>query len=364
MPMGLRRRVLDDPRPEDTGHRPEQTLARRAFLVGTATAAFATACTRTRQNTPASCARGPAQVELWSFFDLPADDPRSRELSGVAWDTERRVLWAVQDETPYIVALIPDRDFRSWRFGETITVDAGGPVDLEGLVVFRDGFFVCSEQGPRIFEVDRTGTFRSDLAVPPRFREARSNKSLESLTMSPSGRYLFTTTEAALERDGERATAQTGTRVRILRMDRTSAQLAEHTYETDSAPYEGGDWGIADLAAISDTELFVLERGWSKGRGNTARIYQTALDERASCLGLDQLSATGPVLAKTLRVDLSKLQATGLPEPKQPQPAPLLDNYEGIALGPRLPNGRQSLLVVSDDNGHANQFARVLVLAV
>ena len=42
---------------------------------------------------------------------------------------------------------------------------------------------------------------RNEIHVPARFRDARSNKSLESLTMSPDGRFLYTTSEAALERD-------------------------------------------------------------------------------------------------------------------------------------------------------------------
>jgi Esterase-like activity of phytase len=108
----------------------------------------------------------------------------------------------------------------------------------------------------------------------------------------------------------------------------------------------------------------VLERGWSKGYGNTVRIYRTALDARASCGDVDRLSSSSPALAKTLQIDLSTLTASGLPEPKQTQPAPLLDNYEGLSLGPRLHDGRPTLLLVSDDNGHADQFARVLVLAL
>jgi hypothetical protein len=339
-------------------------LSRRELLLGIG--ALGVSCTG-RAEAPARVATplvsGP--VELWSFFDLPADDRRSRELSGIAWDPRERTLWAVQDETPTLVALVPDRDLRAWQFGPTITIDVGSPVDFEGLVIVPGGFIVCSEEGPRVVEVDRQGKLRRDIALPARFRDARTNKSLESLTVSPSGRYLFTTSESALERDGDGATPQAGTRIRILRLDRESgAVVSEHVYETDPLPYERGDWGVSDLAALSDDELFVLERGWAKGHGNTARIYHTALDAKASCLGTEELGPTLPVLRKTLRVDLGKIDAHGIPEAKQPQASPLLDNYEGIAIGPRLADGRPSLIVVSDDNGRDYQVARVLVLAV
>jgi Esterase-like activity of phytase len=346
-------------------------LGRRRFLSGAA-GLLAAACTGTRPDPPpprtavalGNEPRRPGGPEVWSFFDLPAADPRSRELSGAAWDAKERVLWAVQDENPSIVSLVPDRELRTWKFGETIDLECRAPVDLEGLVIVPEGFIVCSEDGPRVIEVDRKGHFVREMTLPPRFADARNNKSLESLTVSPSGRYLFTTTEVALRHDGGRATMQSGTRVRILRMDRTNGEVTQHTYVTDPVPYEVGDWGVADLAALDDTQLFVLERGWSKGYGNTVRVYETELDDRASCSLVEHLSASSPMLGKTLRVDLATLPAAGLPKPKQPQPSALLDNYEGMAIGPRLPNGRPSLFLVSDDNGHINQVARILVLGL
>ncbi len=369
LPLRLQRQATDEVTP----------LRRRDFLAGLLAGALA-GCT-SRPDGGAALPALPArtgqrlgrtgrEVELWSWFDLPAADVRSRELSGIAWDERAGTLWAVQDETPNIVPLVPDRDFKTWTFGETIAVEVGGAVDLEGLVVLPDGFIVCSEVGPRIVEVDRLGRFRSEIPLPARFNEARTNKSLESLTMSPSGRYLFTTTEVALGRDGGRATTSAGTRVRIVRMNRDEVtggfrQTSEHAYETDPAPFDGSDWGISDLCAVGDDELLVMERGFAAGRGNTVRIYHATLDGRASCLGIDELTPRLPTLDKALRVDLCRLGgAIGLPEPKQPQPTALLDNYEGLSLGPRLPDGRSSLIVVSDDNQRANQVARILVLAV
>jgi hypothetical protein len=304
------------------------------------------------------------KVELWSWFDLP-DDSRSRELSAAAWDEAARVLWAVQDAHARIVALVPDQDLRTWSLGATIPLLVDGPLDLEGLVVTPDGFLVSSEIGPRIVEVDRSGRYRRDIPVPPRFRDARPNKSLEALSASPSARYLFTTTEASLPKDGALASASTGMRLRIVRIDRSSMEeVSEHLYTTDPLPYAGGELGISDLAALSDDTLLVLERGYSRERGNTGRIYQTSLHPSASSLGVDQLAADQPSLTKTLRIDIGKLEAPGMPKPKQAQASPILDNYEGLALGPRLRDGRSSLIVVSDDNAHADQVARVLVLAV
>lgn len=340
---------------------------RRELLRSLGAMCLVTACgpttAATRVSRPSAAAFGGA-ISVYSWFDLPTD-PRSRELSGIAWDEATRTLWAVQDETANIVPLIPDGRLQKWSFGSTIELKMTFPLDLEGIVILADGFVVASEKGPRLLEVDRKGRLRRDISLPAHFANARDNKSLESLSMSPGGGYLFTTTEAALSSDGNKATKDAGTRLRILRIPRDSGDIAEHAYATDPAPHDSGDYGVADMAAFSNDDLLVLERGWARGSGNTARIYRVSLnDAGSSCLATPVLAPNGPVMEKKLVVDLAKLAASGLPAVKQPQESPLLDNFEGLALGPILPDGRQSLVLVSDDNGRTDQFARIVVLAV
>ena len=333
-------------------------------LAGLCAALAGAGCPSTRAPQTATAAGLSGKVALWSWFDLP-DEPRSRELSGIAWDDATRTLWAVQDESANIVPILPNADLTAWGFGPTITLRMSFPLDLEAIVVTPDGFIVASEKGPRILEVDREGKLRRDLPLPEHFEKARDNKSLESLTMSPDGRWLFTTTEEALSCDGARATTKAGTRVRILRMPRGEGDTSEHTYTTDPSPHETGDYGIADMCALSAVEVLVLERGWAHGYGNTIRVYRAHLDDpKTSCLAVPTLDASSPTMAKELLVDLGKLPTHGLPPPRQAQSSPLLDNFEGLALGPRLRDGRQSLILVSDDNGRSDQFARIVVLAI
>ena len=56
-------------------------------------------------------------------------------------------------------------------------------------------------------------------------------------------------------------------------------------------------------------------------------------------------------MKKTLLLDLNTL---GIP----------LDNVEGMTLGPRLPDGRRSLVLVSDNNFAASQFTQFLLFAL
>ena len=41
-----------------------------------------------------------------------------------------------------------------------------------------------------------------------------------------------------------------------------------------------------------------------------------------------------------------------------------IDNIEGMTFGPPLPDGRQTLVIVSDNNFNAGQFTQFIVLAV
>ena len=59
----------------------------------------------------------------------------------------------------------------------------------------------------------------------------------------------------------------------------------------------------------------------------------------------------GGAVDKTLLLNLDDL---GIP----------LDNVEGMTLGPKLPDGRQSLVMVSDNNFATSQFTQFLLFAI
>lgn len=197
----------------------------------------------------------------------------------------------------------------------------------------------------------------------------RNNLAFESLTITPNQTTLFSATENALFQDGALATATTTSPSRLLQYNLTTGlPEKEYLYEVDKVavapptPVSFNTNGLVDLLAIDDRgTLLALERSFTAdvpGTGNTIKIYeittQGATDISAinalSSLTAEQRAAIQPV-QKRLLLNLDDLKLpTGL------------DNIEGIEFGPKLADGRQSIVLVSDNNFSATQFTQILAL--
>lgn len=245
--------------------------------------------------------------------------------------------------------------------GEPFT---GADFDGEGLVVARRGeLLAASETEPSIRRFSSSGRLLEELAVPQRFRVApeggaQPNQSFESLALSPSGRSLFTAVEGPLAADGR--TEDGRSRIRILRYERGPGSAYEPA-EQFFYLAEAGQ-GVVEIVALSDSELLVLERGFVSGEGNTVRIFRVSLAGAPDVSGEPTLADPRlDPLAKRLLVDLSDCPPASAQSPGT-QENPLLDNFEGLALGPRLSGGRRTLLLLSDDNFNDVQVTRVVAL--
>ena len=310
----------------------------------------------------------PAPVEVLTCVDLPRDDPRSHDLSGLAWDPAEHLLYAISDREPWIVVLAPRPDLSAYELREPIALNL--PVerwDGEAIAVAGDRFLlVADETEPAVFSVDREGHGEVRLALPS-FTGIRHNRGLEGLgyTASASGRYVLAVNEQALDSDGPTSSVERGTVVRLLRHPLDGGPDLEVAYLTDPvfAAGDRGDNGVSDIAPLSPDRVLVLERAWVQGNGNSVRLYEVDLRTAKDMLGLPDARAAVPI-AKRLVADIALLADERCPPPSQWQRRRTLENYEGMALGPMLPDGRRVLFLISDDNTHATQDARVLALAI
>ena len=306
-------------------------------------------------------------VSIHGHTDLPRT-AATQALSATFYDAATNTLWAMPDRTPSLLPLAGSADFRTWTPGTPVPLTGrpGSAWDGEGLTRAGGAFIaVTMETTPTVERFDPSGAFLGAVDVPAIYTHPRSgNKGLESLTSSPDGAFLFAANEQALEVDGSGPTKTAGSVVRILRRELATGKETQHAYRTEGlGAGTGGDMGVSELAALSATRLLVLERGYQSDLGSTVRIFHVDLAGAPDVQGEASLGAGTASVAKELVVDLGALPSEGFTHPGT-QPSPVLDNYEALALGPALPDGRRLLFVTSDDNQSRAQVARVLVLAV
>lgn len=319
----------------------------------------------------------PPGSPLLAHVDLePILGNDAHELSGSYYDSNTRRLYAVSDRSPRIACLTVSTDYRSFALCDKIRLKGSMASKWDGeALAWRGGEFyiVANETNAEVERFDGAGLFLGQVSLPHApYDRVLENKGLESLTISPTGKYLFVANEFALR--GDPAAPSSGATIRIARRSLDSGIDAACAYRTE--PYRG-DFGVSEMVALSDTELLVLERDYVAGEGNTVRLFH--VDVADADLGHSNLGRTGacgsevlspsplgsavPVLTKTLVLDFASLPSQGVRHPGTQQHN-LLDNYEAMALGPRLEDGRQIVFVTSDDNGNTQQVARTLVLAL
>ncbi len=249
--------------------------------------------------------------------------------------------------------------------------------DPEGMVLNpRDYTLYLASEGDAVALVDPFvnqytlgGTLIDELRIRNKYLPVadgtfgiRQNLAFESLAITPNGRKLITATEGALAQDGPAASLTEGSYVRVMVFKLPSERPAgEWVYPVDPVvdePIPEGSFivnGLVELLPIDNRgTMLALERSFSVGvPGNDIRLYETSIRGVKDVTALQALDgATFDVMKKELVLDLDDL---GL----------LLDNVEGMVFGPMLPDGRQSLIMVSDNNFNPNgQFTQFLAFAV
>ncbi len=192
----------------------------------------------------------------------------------------------------------------------------------------------------------------------------RQNLAFEAAAVAPNGRHLFVGMEGALAQDGPAATLNGASAARILRYNLATGSLdRQYLYYTDpiaEPPVPSTQFavsGLVELLPFNDEFMLSMERSFSVGApstGNTIKLYSVAFPGADNVNGADSIAGSlGSILPvkKTLLLDLRTL---GVP----------LDNVEGMTLGPTLPDGRRSVVLVSDNNFAANQFTQFLLFAL
>lgn len=314
-------------------------------------------------------------------------------LSALAYDRDRDVFYALSDDRAdprfYTLALsfgaAPDAHptIASVRViqvthlqDETGHSYAPNRLDPEGLALSPRGSVLISSEGvpdhdspPALNEYDlTTGQLRTRFRLPDRYlpdatdsptQGIRSNQGLEALTLNPlpggatqlEPFRLFTATESALAQDYDTDPSHplTNRFLHYLIGQNQSTLISEHAYPLSLEPMGAVSQGLTELLALDQGGHFLaLERVYGL-RGFGAKLFQLATGgatDTSAIARLNPLPAGVRPIQKRLLLDFADLD----------QP---IDNLEGMALGPPLPDGSDSLWIVSDNNFSADQRTQI-----
>jgi hypothetical protein len=195
-------------------------------------------------------------------------------------------------------------------------------------------------------------------------KNIKHNAAFEASSKSIDKKGFWTAIEAPLKADGdEPGFKKTSSPIRITYFNKTSKKATKqfaYQLEHISKPSKG-DINLNGVTAIleyKENHFFVIERAYQNEfgvYGNTVRIFEAIIENNTTnILEFDSLKSSKFIpLKKRLLFDFKNV--------KDKLTDKIVDNIEGITLGPKLSNGNQSLILISDYNFHIygkqlNQF--------
>ena len=267
--------------------------------------------------------------------------------------------------------------------------------DHEAIVKVSDSTLVIASEGYcrlKEFPILPTSADAAKVGYQQNLWESRwpsadfyPNYNFESLAFDSVRQYLWTIPESTLRKDGQPATPQNGlaNQLRLMRFDwgkmkenrnkeayseqvsskKDSRCMTTYAYQMDQpSTYKKADiyvMGVSELCALPDGQLLILEREAfipkiKIGAFCKCKLYlvnplnseEFSMKEKFSMK--ENISSDTPFLKKRLLAEWK----TGLSLSKRS-----FANYEGMCLGPKLEDGSQVVILLSDSQ---DQYAGVL----
>jgi len=325
-------------------------------------------------------------------------------FSDIYYDTNRNEWWGLSDRGPGGGTISYDTRVQrftidvnqntgaisNFKIAETVIFKSGSQTlnglapsptstlglahDPEGVVINpkNGNFLISDEYGPSVREFSRSGELLRTFITPanllprngeilnfaggtpePNIAGKRTNRGFEGLAISPDGKFAFAMLQSAMLDEG----GGNGKVNRIVKFDMATGEaVAQYAYEMKR---NGQGQGISALVAINDHEFFVLERN-NRGVGVGAdfatadkEVYRIDLKGATDVSGID-LDAAGASYTKVsksgrvLDLDADTLADLGNKSPEK---------WEGLAIGPKLANGKYLLLAGTDNDYSVTQNA-------
>ena len=319
-------------------------------------------------------------------------------LSGLTYDRQRDRFYAISDDRHqprfYTLKLDIDQHQPDKIQIEKVTVEKvtflknesgeiypDNTVDAEGIALTpRRTVFIASEGSikqnvmPFIGEFDlNSGQRQQNLRLPDRFfpnssdQEGRSpqgiqhNLGFESLAVGATSVLkedpfrLFTVIENSLLQDIDPQKSVKSSPLRFLHYVINPigdpVLIGENLYWLDPVPSGTLLSGLSDITTLEKEGYFLsLERNLTLA-GFDIKIFQVVNANASDTSRIASFKNDTNEIEPLRKQLLLNLENIGVE----------LDNLEGLALGPRLADGSQSLLLVSDDNFRPDQVTQFLL---
>lgn len=331
-------------------------------------------------------------------------------FSDIYYDAQRNEWWALSDRGPgggtlhydtrihqFKVDIDPTTgEISNFQILKTLTFRSGGSTldgfapevagplglafDPEGIVVNpRTGHLLVSDEyGPSLLEINSAGQVVRRYETPanllPRNGATgvrnhasdagntagkRTNRGFEGLAISPDGRIAYAMLQSAMLDEG----AGSGTLNRIVAFDtRTARPLAQYAYRMEGSSQGRG---ISALVAINDRELLVLERN-NRGLGvdgeltpPNKKVFRIDLSGATDVSNINLAAAPAGSFATVTKTATPWLDLAAAATLAHPSLAALNgvspEKWEGLAVGPRLKDGRYLVLAGTDNDYSVTQ---------
>ena len=349
------------------------------------------------------------QLELLGEYILPNNTEFEKTivggLSGMTYSPKDDTYFAVSDDRSdrnparvYQFKLKLDDQMKPQgiEFLKVITLqdEAGNPyaqgkIDAEGIAITPQGTIWVTSEGdakqdlpPFIREFDpKTGKLLRDLFYPDHYvpktdkegnrQGIQNNLGFEALSLSANAARLgatepyrlFTAAEADLTQDKpdrkqDEGAPIEGARARVMHyyVEQNRVDLVgEYLYQLESRPMGSEKYGLPELLSIDGAGRFLSLERTVGITGFKIKVFQFVFAGAKDTSKLPSVKLLPEVVKpvqKELLLDLNTIEDL------------TLDNLEGMTLGPRLPDGTQSLIMVSDNNFNKLQKTQFLVFRI
>jgi hypothetical protein len=347
-----------------------------------------------------------SQLKFLGEYDIPYNQDFQNTtlggLSGIDYDKKNDIYYLVSDDRS---AVNPARFYTAKIYLNERGIDSVGFISVNNLLQNNGAVYPNSKQNPqhtpdpegvrynpkskqliwisegeRILKKDTVvlenpsvnvisanGKYIDSFVLPLNMRMQvsqkgpRQNGVFEGLSFSNNFKKLFVSVEEPLFEDGARAGLNDSSAwIRIIRFHvKTRKPEAQFAYLIDPVAYPPNPLGavklngVPDILVLNKKQLLVLERSFSTGRKpSTIKVYLAEVSGAQDISKNNSLNNSSfHSIQKKLLLNMDSLGF-------------YIDNIEGVTLGPKLANGHQTLVFVSDNNFSKDQVTQFLLFEI